>query len=630
MRVKTFLLRLLSSVRFWLLIAVLFFSYFAVGALLSGKPLIGESMLFGSSADIDVTIDASGDATITDKRTFDTSGVASYHTWEWAAIKNKEVAIRCVDEPEQVFSIVNFSTISSDKASDLNNNQIIERISQSGERAVRDGGDRLFVFLPEDRRCTVTIVYTESDVVRLYTDGAAARIGIDFTPSPVTVALHLPMPEDGNIKDSIFYSSEPSSVATAQDNTIVAKIDHSAYVGVLFPRHWVDERIESYAFASSKSDFSAPYGMEKVPFSDGISTENTTSRGSMNVLFGIAFVIVLGAGFFAAYMVRKKKKDEIFSERYWRDVPDKDLDPVIVGRLWAHNSEAQAVRDVPTIVMTLINKGAVTLKKRGGDSELRRVSEPKATLSSIDTQALDIIFDKHKSVKLSELIKRQREITGKVNAIVDKQLAKEEKIQDHPVAVLLAGGVLTVALVALIANFFFSDFDVFRYLPALIGWFSIGTVATIFIFPEVSFAKGSKKTSWPFWLLAFIAIVTALILNRVTPQPENAWPVVMCELLTIAFVVFGFYAARRSARIENIVAKADGLKNWLEDFTLLDERPPSDVKVWGEFMVYATAFGIADKVDKELDGLELSLFDDSILYSLGRFAKEKIFADNEK
>ena len=80
--------------------------------------------------------------------------------------------------------------------------------------------------------------------------------------------------------------------------------------------------------------------------------------------------------------------------------------------------------------------------------------------------------------------------------------------------------------------------------------------------------------------------------------------------------------------VANIVAKAKGLKRWLEDFTLLDERPPTDVKVWGEFMVYATVFGIADKVQKELDGLELSLFDDSILYSLGRFAKEKLFVDD--
>jgi len=45
------------------------------------------------------------------------------------------------------------------------------------------------------------------------------------------------------------------------------------------------------------------------------------------------------------------------------------------------------------------------------------------------------------------------------------------------------------------------------------------------------------------------------------------------------------------------------LKKFLEEFSLISEYPPDSVIVWEEFLVYATAFGIADKVEKALKKL---------------------------
>ena len=43
-----------------------------------------------------------------------------------------------------------------------------------------------------------------------------------------------------------------------------------------------------------------------------------------------------------------------------------------------------------------------------------------------------------------------------------------------------------------------------------------------------------------------------------------------------------------------------GLKKYMEDFSMLDKREVPELVVWEEFLVYATAFGIADKVLKQL------------------------------
>lgn len=48
------------------------------------------------------------------------------------------------------------------------------------------------------------------------------------------------------------------------------------------------------------------------------------------------------------------------------------------------------------------------------------------------------------------------------------------------------------------------------------------------------------------------------------------------------------------------IEKWKGLKNYMEDFSMLDKREVPEIVIWERFLVYATAFGIADKVLKQL------------------------------
>ena len=43
-----------------------------------------------------------------------------------------------------------------------------------------------------------------------------------------------------------------------------------------------------------------------------------------------------------------------------------------------------------------------------------------------------------------------------------------------------------------------------------------------------------------------------------------------------------------------------GLKKYMEDFSMLDRREVPELVIWERYLVYATAFGIADKVIKQL------------------------------
>ena len=53
----------------------------------------------------------------------------------------------------------------------------------------------------------------------------------------------------------------------------------------------------------------------------------------------------------------------------------------------------------------------------------------------------------------------------------------------------------------------------------------------------------------------------------------------------------------------NQAMKALGFKQFLKDFTIVNERYPKEVSLWGDYLVVAALFGIADRVAKEMKNI---------------------------
>ena len=76
-----------------------------------------------------------------------------------------------------------------------------------------------------------------------------------------------------------------------------------------------------------------------------------------------------------------------------------------------------------------------------------------------------------------------------------------------------------------------------------------------------------------------------------------------------------FAMPRRSVKAVELYARCKALKHWFEDFTALDEAVPTDTRVWGELLVYAYIFGVADKVAEKIQGLVPEIWeDDTFVY----------------
>ena len=77
--------------------------------------------------------------------------------------------------------------------------------------------------------------------------------------------------------------------------------------------------------------------------------------------------------------------------------------------------------------------------------------------------------------------------------------------------------------------------------------------------------------------------------------------------LSIILIIDGILAAKIAKKLDRLTQegideqeKWKGLKKYMEDFSLLNEKEVPDLTLWEEFLVYATVFGIADKVIKQL------------------------------
>ncbi|MBO4670399.1 MAG: DUF2207 domain-containing protein [Bacteroidales bacterium] len=68
----------------------------------------------------------------------------------------------------------------------------------------------------------------------------------------------------------------------------------------------------------------------------------------------------------------------------------------------------------------------------------------------------------------------------------------------------------------------------------------------------------------------------------------------------------GWYTIDLNADGRAAAMKALGFKQFLKDFTLVGERSSVEVGLWGDYLVHAAIFGIADKVAKEMSKIDAS------------------------
>ena len=120
--------------------------------------------------------------------------------------------------------------------------------------------------------------------------------------------------------------------------------------------------------------------------------------------------------------------------------------------------------------------------------------------------------------------------------------------------------------------------------------------------------------SVPFAILGFVVSVCGLLSNYKIPMILAG--VVAISTISV-MMMCGFLKNRTRVLTQKGIDEAEkwkGLKKFMEDFSLIDEREVPELVLWEKYLVYATAFGVADKVIKQLKMKFPQLLEDNYVY----------------
>lgn len=118
--------------------------------------------------------------------------------------------------------------------------------------------------------------------------------------------------------------------------------------------------------------------------------------------------------------------------------------------------------------------------------------------------------------------------------------------------------------------------------------------------------KQEKANITAFAILSLMFLIFSIILFGILAGTKDVNPIGMIPfILTIGiqFIVFTRLATKTNVLTQTGIDEKEkwkGLKKYMEDFSMLDKREIPEIVIWEKFLVYATVFGIADKVLKQL------------------------------
>lgn len=118
--------------------------------------------------------------------------------------------------------------------------------------------------------------------------------------------------------------------------------------------------------------------------------------------------------------------------------------------------------------------------------------------------------------------------------------------------------------------------------------------------------KEEKTNIAAYAMFLFIGLIFSTILFGILAAIKDMnpigmlplFPVVVVQMIVLIILLSKTNVLTQKGTDEK--AKWKGLKKYMEDFSMLDKREVPEVVIWEKFLVYATVFGIADKVLKQL------------------------------
>lgn len=535
---------------------------------------------------INATVQPNGDLHVVEQRQFDFDGSFTAVWWTFSNLPyGSDIKINSVSMGASASSLSKFSSVPFQ----------LDWREEGGPGTNAYSFDQpkntVYVFFnAEDEDRTVQLDYTVTKAAQAYSDVGELYwqfVGSGWAEDSSNVSMTLTLPvaagatiTPGENVRAWGHGPLDATVSINGDGSVsyqVPSVKAGSYAEarVVFPVEWltgVTQNADNMHESTARLDSVLS---EEQTWADHANAQRATSLGVLIVVILVCLaLLVWGVRSFIRY---GKELEPTFKEEYWRDVPVAGAHPAEVGRLWRFDKESST--DFTATIMHLANAGALLINKGSyeqkglirtknvDDYYLTRVPEVELTLNSeLDRKAMSFLFDKVAQGQPSLWL-------GTIKSYA------EENPQEFNDAMEDWQGLLTSHVIA--AEYF------------------------------ESYSKSKRLR------MLSVAVLLLIACFVIAFYFDNLLVLLPGVITGVALIVVSRFMERRTQKGADDYARCKALRKWLTEFSSLDERPAADVKVWGEFMVYAYVFGVAEQAIAELRKKVPEMFevDDAVMGS---------------
>ena len=429
-----------------------------------------------------------------------------------------------------------------------------------------NGGVNLLIYLPSSYNRLSLVTYTVKDVVVIHND--VAEIAWDFISDlyqedikDLKVVVNLPRDSE----ELRVFSHGPLN----GENRIVNKHSVEMTYDYLYKGNAVDMRVVfDKDIVSGGTKFSNIDGLdnilavekERADKANEIREEARREENRINMIkniikvsFGLWFVgliIIL----YRIYNKYDKEYKANFDGKYFRDFPA-TYGPEVVSYLMYKNINNNAFS---ASILELIRKKTLILQEISVKKKklIGKKTEKDYTLTKNLDKAIEPITDTEQLI---------------LNLIIDeignKQSVNLSEIKDYSKSYSNARS----------------------FMDSYNAWVNQATANAV----SENFYEDTLKAKILGSLYSLIVPIVSLITIFVN---LNLGLFYLFNIISIIAIIYFIKITKRTPKGNEDYAKWNGLKNFLLDFSNFDEKELPEIKLWEKYLVYATVFGIADKV----------------------------------
>lgn len=370
-----------------------------------------------------------------------------------------------------------------------------------------------------------------------------------------------------------------------------------------------NEYIE-FALVSHGEDkhFFTQYASKNTYYNDAVLTELREEQAEYEALPAkwngikmITFSLFLAGAFstniFAFMVSKKKKKKHTFYEPamqmdHFREIPS-DLDPNFAAALvfCKHKSSDHMEDGYSAVMLSLVRKGYIELEK----IQMNR---------DCDFNNMKIIV-KYKPIELQTENNTSENDQEQIVTNSRKPLTPTEEQYFNLILRHSNGVEIPLSSFQKKVSADYENTNSFvRGIKSTI--LKIGVSQGYF--QKADYKEPKKQVLGLSWTLGITGVLLATAGNIISYRTRLDLAFGAFFILGIGFIVSAFYLYQASKKYilltqfgEDEYAKWRGLYNFLNSETLMSERTVIEVVLWEQYLVYATAFGISEKVIKALN-----------------------------